>query len=76
MHATQPFKRLNIDFKRSSLSSSSQNKYILTIVDEFSWFPFAFPYPDMGSSTVIKCLSHLFSIFDMPGYIHSDQLSF
>ena len=31
IHATQPFERLNIDFK-GPLPSSSQNKYILTIL--------------------------------------------
>ena len=71
IHATQPFERLNIDFK-GPLPSFSQNKYVLTIIDEYSQFPFAFPCPDMSSSTVIKCLSQLFSIFGMPGYIHSD----
>ena len=44
-NATQPFERLNIDFK-GLLASSSQNKNILTIVDEYSQFPFAFPCPD------------------------------
>ena len=71
IHATQPFGRLNINFKRL-LPSSSQNKYILTIVDEYSQFPFAFPYPHMNSSSAIKCLSQLFSVFGMPGYINSD----
>ena len=27
----------------------------------------------MNSSTVIECLSQLFLIFGMPGYVHSDQ---
>ncbi|XP_069168088.1 uncharacterized protein [Procambarus clarkii] len=36
--ATQPFQRLNIDFK-GPLPSHSRNKYILTVVDEFSRFP-------------------------------------
>ena len=71
IHVTQPFERPNIDFK-GMLPSSCQNKYILTIVDEYSQFAFAFPCPDMNSSTAIKCLSQLFSIFGMPGYIHSD----
>ena len=38
--STQPFERLNIDFK-GPLPSSSRSKYMLTIVDEFSRFPFA-----------------------------------
>ena len=40
--ATQPLERLSLDFK-GPLPSSSKNRYILTIVDEFSRFPFAFP---------------------------------
>lgn len=35
--STQPFERLNIDFK-GPLPCSSPNKYILTIIDEFSRF--------------------------------------
>ena len=40
--ATQPFERINIDFK-GLLPSVTNNRYILTIVDEYSRFPFAFP---------------------------------
>ena len=36
--ATQPIQRLNLDFK-GPLPSNSNNKYILTIVDEYSRFP-------------------------------------
>jgi len=43
--ATQPFERLNIDFK-GPLPSNNQNKYILTVVDEYSRFPFVFPCRD------------------------------
>ena len=70
--ATQPFDRLSIDFK-GPLPSSSRNRYLLTIVDEFSRFTFAYPCPNMESKTVNSCLSNLFSIFGMPAYIHSDR---
>ena len=70
--ATQPFERLNIDFK-GPLPSATRNKYLLTVVDEFSRFPFAFPCSDMTSETVIKCLNKLFSIFGLASYVHSDQ---
>ncbi|CAI6372729.1 unnamed protein product [Macrosiphum euphorbiae] len=70
--ATSPFERLNIDFK-GPIPSKTGNNYILTIVDEFSRFPFAIPCRDLSSATVIKCLSYLFSIFGMPAYIHSDR---
>ena len=63
--ATQPFDRLSIDFK-GPLPSSSRNRYLLTIVDEFSRFTFAYPCPNMESKTVNSCLSNLFSIFGMP----------
>ena len=70
--ATLPFQQLNIDFK-GPLPSTSINKYMLTIVDEYSRFPFVYPCKDTKSSTVIKCFNHLFSIFGMPGFIHSDR---
>jgi len=70
--STSPFERLNIDFK-GPIPSKTGNNYILTIVDEFSRFPFAIPCRDLSSATVIKCLSYLFSIFGMPAYIHSDR---
>ena len=72
--ATQPMQQLNIDFKGPlPASSSSANRYILTLVDEFSRFPFAFPCKDMKSSTVIKCFNQLFALFGMPAYIHNDR---
>lgn len=70
--ATAPFERLSMDFK-GPLPSSTRNKYLLTIVDEYSRFPFAYPCPDMSSKTVIRCLSNLFSIFGMPSYVHTDR---
>lgn len=70
--ATQPFERLSIDFK-GPLPSVTRDRYILTVVDEFTRFPFAFPCYDQSATTVIRCLTQLFSIFGMPAYIHSDQ---
>ena len=70
--ATQSMERLSIDFK-GPLPSSSKNKYILTVVDEFSRFPFAFPCSNMESRTVISCLMQIFHLFGACGYIHSDR---
>ena len=64
--ATQPFERLSIDFK-GPLPSSTNNKYFLTITDEYSRFPFAKPCSDISSSTVIKCLCSVISVFGFPG---------
>ncbi|GFW30868.1 hypothetical protein TNCV_2939701 [Trichonephila clavipes] len=70
--ATAPFERLNLDFK-GPLPSVSRNHYILTIVDEFSRFPFAIPCSDISTKTVILHLKNIFSIFGMPLFIHSDR---
>ena len=72
--ATQPFEKLSMDFK-GPLPSVSRNKCMPTIVDEYSRFPFVYACPNgnMESSTVIKCLTQLFSVFGMPNYIHNDR---
>ena len=64
--------RLSIDF-RGPLPTTSRNAYTLTVVDEYSRFPFAFPCPNMHSSTVIKCLDLIFTLCGMLSYIHSDR---
>lgn len=70
--ALAPFERLNMDFK-GPLPSKSENKYLLTIIDEYSRFPWAYPCKDMTSATIIKCLRDLFSTFGQPLYVHSDR---
>ena len=70
--ATRPMERLSIDFK-GPLPSSSRNKFFLTVVDEYSRFPFAIPCPNVASETDIKCLEVIFSLCGMPEFIHSDR---
>ncbi|GAB1598560.1 hypothetical protein Ahia01_000133100, partial [Argonauta hians] len=70
--ATQPMERLSMDFK-GPLPSSSKNRYMLVVIDEYSRFPFAFACPNMTTGVVIKCLNQLFAIFGMPSYIHTDR---
>ena len=72
--ATQVFERLNLDFK-GPLPSNSRNRYFLTVIDEYSRFPFAFPCADLTPTSVIKCLQQLFSVFGMSAYIYSDRWS-
>ena len=72
IQATRPLQRLNIDFK-GPVPSSTPNKYILTVVDEYSRYPFAIPCPNMLASTVLKCLAQIFTLFGLPDYIHSDR---
>ena len=71
--ATQPFERLCVDFKGPLPKGASNNSYMLTVVDEYSRFPFAFPCKDMTSETIIRCFNELFSLFGMPSYVHSDR---
>ena len=73
IRAMAPFDRLSIEFKGPIPKSKSSNTYILTVIDEYSRFPFAFPTRDIRTATVIKCLTGLFSLFGMPSYIHSDR---
>ena len=70
--ATQPFERISMDFK-GPLPSMSKNKYLLTIIDEYSRFPFAFPCADTSTATVISKLVELFSLFGVPAFVHSDR---
>ena len=70
--ATRPMERLNLDFK-GPLPSNTTNKYILTVIDEYTRFPFAIPCPDVKTTSVIKALCQIFSIFGLPAYIHSDR---
>ena len=70
--ALHPMDRLSIDFK-GPLPSSSRNKYLLVIVDEYSRFPFAFPCPDTSSATVMKCSDQIFSLCGFPTFLHSDR---
>ena len=70
--ATRPFDRLSIDFK-GPLPTVTKNSYLLTIVDEYTRFPFAYPCAEQTADVVIQCLNNLFSIFGMPSFIHSDR---
>ena len=69
--ATQPCERLSLDLK-GPLPSTSTNKYLLTIIDEYSRFPFCFTCSNVNAQTVITSLNQVFVIFGTPAYIHSD----
>ncbi|GAA49990.1 hypothetical protein CLF_103896 [Clonorchis sinensis] len=49
--SAQRFERLSVDFK-GRLPSTTRNKYLLTVVDEYSRFPFTYPCPDIYGDTV------------------------
>ena len=70
--ATEPMEQLGIDFK-GPLSSTSKNRYLLTVIDEYSHFPFAFACTSTNTDSVIQSLNQIFIVFGMPSYIHSDR---
>ena len=70
--STQPMERLSLDFK-GPLPSSSRNRYFLSVIDEYSRYPFCFPCTDTSSTTVIQCLDNLFSLFGTCNYVHTDR---
>ena len=70
--STRPMERISIDFK-GPLPSSSRNKYFLTIIDEYSCFPFVIPCPDTSANSATKALDVVFSLCGMPEFIHSDR---
>ena len=70
--ATRPFERVSMDFK-GPLPLSTGTQYMLILVDEYSHFPFTFPCADLSTTTAIKCLTNLFSIFSMPLFLHLDR---
>ena len=72
IEATQPMERLRIDFK-GPLPSAGRSKYMLTVVDEYSRFPFGFPCRSMESQTFVSCLSQPIGLFGYCGCIHSDR---
>uniref|UniRef100_UPI00358F56FA uncharacterized protein n=1 Tax=Myxine glutinosa TaxID=7769 RepID=UPI00358F56FA len=72
VRATRPWERLVMDFK-GPLPVSSNSHYLLTIVDEYSRFPFAYTCVDMTAATVMRCLQNLFSMFGYPAYVHTDR---
>ena len=70
--STEPLERISIDFK-GPLPSSSVNKYLLLVVDEYSRFPFASPCKDMTTWTVTQCLDQIFTLCGTPSFVHSDN---
>lgn len=70
--ATRPFERLNVDYK-GPLPTSSKNRYLFVVIDEFSRFPFAFPTKDTSTESTLQCLFTLFSVCGLPDIIHSDR---
>ena len=71
--STQPFERLSLDFKGPLPRSKNGNTQLLTIVDEYSRFPFAFACRDTESKTLTDRLTQIFAMFGTSGSVHNDR---
>lgn len=72
LKAPQPFEKLDLYFKRP-IPTKIRNKYILTIIDEYSWYPFALLCSDVSAETVIRCIYSLVSLLGVPTYVYADS---
>ena len=72
VESTQPSEKLLIDFKGPSPSIDNK-RFLLTIVDEYSRFPFGFASSNVNAQSVISCVNQVLAIFGMPFYLHSDR---
>ena len=72
IRSSSSWQRLSIDFMGPKLSAT-KNKYIFTVIDEYSRFPFAFPIDKPTAAAAIQCLNSLFTLFGPPSSIHSDR---
>ena len=70
--ATKPFERISLDFK-GPLPTTSRNKYMLVIIDEYLHFLFVYACKNLKTSTIIEELTDLFCMFGLPSYVHTDQ---
>ena len=49
-----PFDKITIDLVTECETSSSGNKHILTIIDDLTGWPEAFPIPDKSADTIVS----------------------
>ena len=70
---TAVFELLELYFIGPLPETTNGNKYILSVVDNFSKYAAAYATSRQDSKTVIDCLTKLFSEFGVPSKIFSDQ---
>lgn len=73
IQSSKPWCRLSIDFVGPKVISNGGNRYLFTVVDEYSRYPFAFAIPQATTEHAVACLSSLFTLFGSPSYVHSDR---
>ena len=70
IHSTRPLERLSIDLKGPIVGT---HPYLLTIIDEYSRFPFGFALQGATTDEIIASLEALFNLFGTPESMHSDR---
>ncbi|XP_036143377.1 protein NYNRIN-like [Monomorium pharaonis] len=69
-----PFERIQVDILGPLPTSSSENKYLLVVVDCFSKWPEAVPLKNKRANTVARSLvDQVFSRHGIPLELHTDQ---
>ena len=70
----RPFDKIAIDLVTDCKTSTSGNKYILTIIDHLTDWPEAFPIPNKSTDTIVTTLiNHYLPVHMCPRYILSDN---
>ena len=73
IQSAKPWSRISIDFVGPKAVSHRGCRWIFTVVDEYSRYPFAFALPEITTEAAIQCLTNLFLLFGPPSYVHSDR---
>jgi len=70
---TEPFSKIAMDIVGPLSRTKSGHKYILTVVDDATRYPEAFPLKDMEATSVATALIELFSRVGFPRVILTDK---
>ena len=69
----EPFSKIAIDIVGPLSRTKKGNKYILTVIDEVTRYPEAFPLPSIEAERIAQSLVQLFSRVGVARVILSDQ---
>ena len=70
----RPFDKIVIDLITECETSTSGNKYILTIIDHLTGWPGAFPISDKSAETIVSTfINEYLPVHMCPQYILSDN---
>ena len=70
----RPFHKIAMNLVTECKTSTSRNKYILTIIDHLMGWPEAFAIPDKSADTIVSTfINHYLPVHICPRYILSDN---